>query len=105
MQDIEAENRRIIGVNHAIMAGEVDIEGQHIDPKIAEMQNEKMAKLRSARNESEVVSALSAITDAAKSDENLFPHILNAVKAYCTVGEIMNAMKDEFGTWMPPSGF
>ena len=40
MQDIEAENRRIIGVNHAIMAGEVDIEGQHIDPKIAEMQNE-----------------------------------------------------------------
>ncbi|MBT3453097.1 MAG: methylmalonyl-CoA mutase, partial [Euryarchaeota archaeon] len=38
-------------------------------------------------------------------DENLFPHVLEAVKAGCTLGEIMQAMKDVFGTWMAPSGF
>ena len=105
MQDIENSNRQIIGVNHAVMDGEADIEGQHIDPKIAEMQEVKMSTLRSGRNESEVSSALASISQAASGDDNLFPHILTAVKAHCTVGEIMNAMKAEFGTWMPPSGF
>ena len=105
MQDIESSNRHIIGVNHAVMEGEADIEGQHIDPQIAEMQNVKISALRSGRNDSEVETALSSISQAASGDDNLFPHILTAVKAQCTVGEIMNAMKDEFGTWMPPSGF
>ena len=42
---------------------------------------------------------------AAQSEENLFPHVLHAVKNDCTLGEIIQALKDVFGTWMAPSGF
>ena len=103
--DVEEFSRKVIGVNHARMDGEPEVEGQRIDPMIAEQQSKKLAELREQRDEVEAASALSAITSAAATDENLFPLILQAVKSNCSVGEIMNAMKVEFGTWMAPSGF
>jgi len=39
------------------------------------------------------------------NDENLFPHVIESVRARCTLGEIMNVMKEDFGTYMAPSGF
>ena len=45
------------------------------------------------------------IESASKSDENLFPLVIDAVKQDCTLGEIINAMKKEFGTYIAPSGF
>jgi len=105
MKDVEENLRNVVGVNHAIMDGDPEIEGQVIDPKIAEMQLNKLQELRSIRDTKDVENALSALTEASKTDENLFPLILQAVKVYCSVGEIMNALKVEFGTWMSPSGF
>jgi methylmalonyl-CoA mutase N-terminal domain/subunit len=103
--DVENLNRKVIGVNHAKMDEEPEVEGQLIDPSIAEHQSKKLIQLRDDRDENESHNALSALTMAAATDENLFPLILAAVKAQCSVGEIMNAMKIEFGTWMAPSGF
>ena len=104
MKDVEENIRNIVGVNHAIMEGDLDIEGQVIDPEIAVMQLEKLQELRSMRDSEVVNKALTALTEASKTDENLFPLILHAVKVYCSVGEIMNSLKVEFGTWMSPSG-
>ena len=103
--DVESFNRKVIGVNHAKMKEEPDVEGQIIDPTIAEKQIQKLSILRQNRDGAKSQAALSALTVAAATDENLFPFILTAVKAKCSVGEIMNAMKVEFGTWMAPSGF
>ena len=76
-----------------------------IDPTIAEQQHQKLAQLRSERDTEKATAALSNLTVAASTDENLFPLILDAVKSNCSVGEIMNALKAEYGTWMAPSGF
>jgi methylmalonyl-CoA mutase N-terminal domain/subunit len=57
------------------------------------------------RNTESVNLALESIRNAAKSNDNLFPLVLDAIRSDCTLGEIMQAMKDEFGTWMAPSGF
>jgi len=103
--DVEEFKRKVIGVNHARMDAEPEVEGQLIDPLIAEQQAEKLRQLRTDRDEAQAEAALSAITSASATDENLFPLILHAVKSNCSVGEIMNAMKEEFGTWMAPSGF
>ena len=105
MVDVENLNRKVVGVNHAQMTGELEIEGQPIDPSIAEQQQQKLAQLRSERDNERATEALSILTKAAATDENIFPMILDAVKSECSVGEIMNAMKVEFGTWMAPSGF
>jgi methylmalonyl-CoA mutase N-terminal domain/subunit len=61
--------------------------------------------LRQSRNQEICAAILVTIKEIANGDENLFPHVLEAVKAGCTLGEIMQAMKDVFGTWMAPSGF
>jgi len=61
--------------------------------------------LRANRNHDAAMSSLEDITNAANSDENLFPLVIDAIKKDCTLGEIMGAMKQEFGTWMAPSGF
>jgi methylmalonyl-CoA mutase N-terminal domain/subunit len=103
--DVENQTRKVVGVNHARMDAEPDIEGQAIDPTIAEQQHQKLAILRSQRDAGKATAALSAITIAAANDANIFPLIIDAVKADCSVGEIMNALKDEYGTWMAPSGF
>ena len=105
MQDIERLDRKVVGVNHAMMDEDIDVEGQVIDSTIADMQQEKMHTLRKLRDEEIVQNALNSITEAAATNANLFPLILHAVRVYCTVGEIMNAMKDVFGTWSAPSGF
>lgn len=103
--DVENLSRKVIGVNHARVVDEPDVEGQSIDPLIAQQQLDKLSQLREMRNQDVVDSALKALTDAAGTEGNLFPLVLHAVKSYCSVGEIMNALKTEFGTWMAPSGF
>ena len=74
-------------------------------PKAIRKHHKKIEQLKSNRNQSMVDQCLTSITNASSSDDNLFPHILRAVKADCTVGEIMDAMKEVFGTWAAPSGF
>ncbi|MFC6726100.1 methylmalonyl-CoA mutase family protein, partial [Halobium palmae] len=46
-------------------------------------------------------SALAALRDAARGDANLLPPIVGAVKAYATVGEICDVLRDEFGEYQP----
>ena len=104
-QDIEASNRNVVGVNVEIMDSNSSNEGEILDPTIHNTQCSKIEQLKSNRNQSMVDQCLKSITKASSSDDNLFPHILRAVKADCTVGEIMDAMKEVFGTWVAPSGF
>jgi methylmalonyl-CoA mutase N-terminal domain/subunit len=76
-----------------------------LDPSVGEEQCRRLEQLRSSRDSDAVQNCLAAIVKAAESDDNLFPHVLFAVKNDCTLGEIVQAMKDVFGTWMAPSGF
>ena len=69
------------------------------------MQQQKLANLRNSRNQEAVDVSLQSIREGAAGDTNLFPLVIEALKHDCTLGEIIGAMKDEFGTWMAPSGF
>tara|TARA_B100001113_G_C21108248_1_gene621941 strand:+ start:267 stop:1943 length:1677 start_codon:yes stop_codon:yes gene_type:complete len=104
-KDVESGARNVVGVNHAVMDENLQEMGQILDSSIAVSQTERLQNLRKSRDNSMVEACLESIRIASSSDENLFPLILEAVKANCTVGEVMNAMKAEFGTWMAPSGF
>jgi methylmalonyl-CoA mutase N-terminal domain/subunit len=101
---VESGDRLIVGVNHGLLEEEGMPPLLKPDPTLGERQKSKLANLRSNRNNDEAMAALEAITNGAKTDENLFPLVVDALKADCTLGEIMNAMKEIFGTWMAPSG-
>ena len=76
-----------------------------INAEVEKNQCEKLSNWRKNRNQSEVEAALDVITKACKTGDNLFPLVISALRVDCTLGEIMNSMKKEFGTWMAPSGF
>jgi len=61
--------------------------------------------LKLKRNQEKVDNALKSITSACKTNENLLPKVIYAAKQYCTVGEIVDAMKNEFGEWQENSIF
>tara|TARA_B100000965_G_C19583928_1_gene754812 strand:- start:531 stop:2099 length:1569 start_codon:yes stop_codon:yes gene_type:complete len=105
LKDVELGKRKIVGVNHGMMEGEVPIKAMKLDDTLGEIQRNKLKSLRYSRDNNSVESSLDEIRNAAKNNTNLFPIVIQALKNQCTLGEIMGAMKDEFSTWMAPSGF
>jgi methylmalonyl-CoA mutase N-terminal domain/subunit len=70
-----------------------------VDPELEEKQKQKLKKLKVKRDNEKVKKVLNNVKKAASSDENLMPYILEAVKAYATVGEISNALREVFGEY------
>ena len=105
LSDVESGDRKIVGVNHGIMDDEDDTEALKLDQTVGEMQCLRLKQLRERRDEVKSQACIDAIGLASAGTDNLFPLILEAVKSNCTLGEIMNAMRAEFGEWMAPSGF
>ena len=73
----------------------------HIDPAVESAQKEKLAELRRERDGQAVQKCLAGVEKAAKDSSNLMPPILDAVRAYATVGEIADAMRRAFGEYEP----
>jgi methylmalonyl-CoA mutase N-terminal domain/subunit len=70
-----------------------------IDPEVERAQVERLGKLRARRDASRVQAVLRQVEDTARSEQNLMPAILNAVKAYATVGEISDTLRKVFGEY------
>ena len=102
---VESGERKIIGVNHGVLEEEEMPPLLKPDPELGEKQKEKLAKIRNSRDNNSVEKALDAIRTASAGDDNLFPLVIEALKENCTLGEIISAMKSEFGTYMATSGF
>ena len=103
--EIEQNKRNIVGVNHGVMEELDGIPVMKTDATLGERQTQRLAELRASRNVEGVSNALEAVRIAASGEANLFPAVIEAVRCRATLGEIMGVLKDEFGTYMAPSGF
>ena len=103
--EIEKNSRKIVGVNHGVLQEDIKVQPMKLNPKVTEQQHQRLTENRNSRNSEDVRTILTSITEACSTDENLFPLVIQAVKLDATLGEIMKAMKDVFGTYMAPSGF
>ncbi|HLE37434.1 MAG TPA: methylmalonyl-CoA mutase family protein, partial [Candidatus Acidoferrales bacterium] len=95
---VDRKEKIIVGVNEYAVEGE-PIEILRIDETVAKRQAERLIKLRAERSGEEVKRRLVALRKAAEGSENLMPYIYEAVKAYATLGEICDAMREVFGTY------
>ncbi len=96
-KEIENNERVVIGVNKFVTRQEDPTDLLKMDPTVAERQEEKLKKLREERNGQAVAEALKQLRSMAQTDENLMPVILDAVKAYATIGEICDVLREVFG--------
>ena len=94
---VDRKEKIIVGVNE--FAGEEKpIEILRIDESVREQQAGQLRKLRSERSNDEVARQLATLRKAAQGAENLMPNIYSAVKAYATLGEICECLREVFGT-------
>jgi methylmalonyl-CoA mutase N-terminal domain/subunit len=98
-KEVESAERIIVGVNKFTQETEGITDVLNIDESIRVIQTQKLNKLKEQRDNVAVNLALSELTAAAKSNENLMPFILNAVEEYATLGEIADCMRNVFGEY------
>ncbi|HLR34696.1 MAG TPA: methylmalonyl-CoA mutase family protein [Tissierellales bacterium] len=97
--EVESEERIVVGVNKFQVEEEQKEDILRVDPEVERLQVEKISKLKAERNNDEVEKTLLSLKEAAKTDENLMPYILDAVKSYATLGEICGVLREEFGEY------
>jgi methylmalonyl-CoA mutase, N-terminal domain len=96
-QQIESGERVIVGVNKFTSGEDPQMDLLRIDESVAESQKAKLARVKAERDNERVAACLDAVRAAARGEDNLLPVILDAVRAYASVGEISNALRDVFG--------
>jgi methylmalonyl-CoA mutase N-terminal domain/subunit len=102
-REIERGEQVIVGVNKFTEEGEASIDVLQIDESAAGKQVERLEAVKRRRSAGAVTKALSDLRRAAEGRENTTSFILDAVRAYATVGEICGALKDVFGSYTETS--
>jgi methylmalonyl-CoA mutase N-terminal domain/subunit len=102
-REVETGDKIVVGVNGFQSLDEEPIEILQIDQKAHERQVNKLAALRKRRDRTQVDRSLDRLRRAAQGTENTMPYILDAVRAYATLGEICSALRDVFGSYQESS--
>jgi len=98
--EVEAQQRIIVGVNRYELETEQPLEILKIDPALETKQIERVQSLRARRDTGAVEAAVARLKeDAARDDRNLMHSIVDASRAYVTMGEMCDAFRDVWGTW------
>ncbi len=98
-QDVERGRQVIVGVNEFVSGGAATVPVLQIDDSVAERQLAKTDRVRRTRNKVTVTRALDRLRKAAMGTENTMPALLDAVRAYATVGEMCDALRDVWGEY------
>ena len=100
-REIEEGERIIVGVNEFEVDEEPEMDLEEVDPDQEQNQRERLKEVKAERDDAAVDEALAGLREAAQGTENVMPHVVDAVKAYATVQEISDVLRDEFGEYTP----
>ncbi|WP_224248281.1 acyl-CoA mutase large subunit family protein [Hyalangium gracile] len=104
-REVEQGDRLIVGVNAFKSEKDAPIELLHIDEKVAEEQKARLAEVKAQRNNEAVQAALAKVEAAARGTDNMMPPVLEAVKAYATLGEICDVFRKVWGAYREGGAF
>ncbi|NVM17316.1 MAG: methylmalonyl-CoA mutase family protein [Candidatus Lokiarchaeota archaeon] len=104
-REIESKDRIIVGVNDFQLREACATPLLKIDEKVGEEQIEILQKVRDQRDNMLVQEKLENLKQAAKGTENLMPYIMDAIREYASIGEVMAILKEVFGEYREDSIF
>ena len=106
-QDVSSGERQIVGVNKFQTDEETpETEGYELDEAGRARQLERLGEVKSSRSATDVAASLDALGKAAAQDDvNLMPLLVDCAKAYCTLGEMVDVLKNEWGEFVQPTVF
>lgn len=102
-REIDVNQRKIVGVNAYKDAKPVSIPILEMDPQGYQRQITRLNEVRNSRDNARAGQALDSLRMACEGDYNTMPYLLEAVHAYCTLGEIIHVMKQVFGKYEEPN--
>ncbi len=99
-QEVESQQRVVVGVNRYQLADEPPLEILRIDPALERKQIDRVQALKARRDSSAVDSALARLrADAADETRNLMPGLIDAARSFVTMGEVCDCFRQVWGTW------
>jgi methylmalonyl-CoA mutase N-terminal domain/subunit len=102
-KEIEKKTKIVVGVNDYVIEDEdVTIDLLKVDPCVEEGQAKALRELRLGRDNAAAQATLKDLRQAAKGTDNLMPKILNCARVYCTLGEMIQVLREEFGEYKEP---
>jgi len=104
-QALEKGQKRVVGVNCHTSTVTRDLEILRVSHEVERDQVRDLRERRAARDDAAVRKALGGMLEAARSGANMVPPMLDAVRAEATLGEICDALREEWGTYTEPAGF
>jgi methylmalonyl-CoA mutase N-terminal domain/subunit len=102
-REIDTHERAVIGINEHVEDEPIRIPLLEMDPEGYERQVARLDRVRRERDNEQVGVALEALRHAAQGAENTMPYILDCVRAYATLGEIMSVFRQVFGEYREPT--
>ena len=104
-REIDTRDRVIVGVNDFTLDEPVEIPILAMDPQGEERHLERLEEVRRTRDGRAAAGALRSLEAACRNGGNVMPLLLDAVNAYCTLGEIASVLRERFGDYQPPTRF
>jgi methylmalonyl-CoA mutase N-terminal domain/subunit len=100
-KSVDTGSRTVVGVNRFTAEEDQKYDYLRVDPETEREQVRRLSEMKSGRDGEKVEKALAVLRIGAKGEDNLVPLILDAVKAYATIGEICGVLRDIFGEYKP----
>ena len=98
--EVESKQRVVVGVNRYQLEQEAEIELLRVDPALEQQQIERVQGVRARRDSAAAERSLAALKEASlREDANLMPLLIEASRAYVTMGEMCDALRETWGTW------
>jgi methylmalonyl-CoA mutase N-terminal domain/subunit len=105
-QDIEAGTRPVVGVNRFVSEEpEPDVVTYELDAEGRDLQLKRLSKVKVERDSGAVQSTLAALSRSAEGTDNLMHKLIDCANAYCTLGEMVSALKAVWGEFQQPVVF
>jgi len=104
-QQIDREEKTVVGVNKYVMEENISVETLKIAPDLEEKQIAATKEVKKNRNNDNVRASLDKVRAACKGNENVMPHILDAVREYASLQEICDVFREVFGVYRDPGMF
>jgi len=106
LKEEKSGERPVIGINKFVKEKREGVKSEmkfhEADPLVRQLQIKRLNEVRNERNPGAVESCLNELKEKARKDENLMECLIKAVKAYASIGEIVEALKEVFGTFKEP---
>ncbi len=96
---VEAGEETVVGVNEYVIEEDTDPDILTVDKTVQERQRDRLSEVKAGRDDEAVEAALREMAEASREGENVVPAMIEAVKAYASMGEIMQVFQDQYGSY------